>query len=441
MSAAAAAGAVEAWEVPDLLASLVNKSLAVFDPQAGRYRLLETVRQYAGDRLAERPAAEDAGARHLAFFGGVAEAAARGLQGPEQPRWLRRLEAEHDNLRAALTFALREAPDAALRLSGALWFFWFLHGHLTEGRDWLTRALDAASEAAPDAAPSLDRAKAKTGAASLAFFLGDPAAPSLLADSLAECRETGERTSEMWSLALIGRSRDQAGDYEQARVLCAECVDLARAAGSRWELALMLQNLGMLGRFNNDETTAEPLMAESVALFRELGDRWGLAWALVGLADVLRRLGRGEQARPLYLEAIASFRELGERRGVADCLGSLGELAKAEGDGETARRHFHECLAIFHEHGDRRLFAFWLEALAGLDAETGAAARAARLLGAADALREATHVPLPASERADHERSVASAREALGGDAFRNEWARGRGLSTDEVLALIRGGG
>jgi predicted ATPase len=112
MSAAAAAGAVEAWEVPDLLASLVNKSLAVFDPQAGRYRLLETVRQYAGDRLAERPAAEDAGARHLAFFGAITEeAAARGLKGPEQPRWLRRLEAEHDNLRAALTFALREAPE------------------------------------------------------------------------------------------------------------------------------------------------------------------------------------------------------------------------------------------------------------------------------------------------------------------------------------------
>jgi non-specific serine/threonine protein kinase len=269
---------IQTYAVLDLLAQLVGKSLVLAEEQRGavRYRLLETIRQYAADKLQEAGEMERTRERHLRYFLGLAEEGERMMRGREQAAWLDRLEAEHDNTRAALEWALAGSGEEALRVSGALTWFWWLRGHQDEGRRWLARVLERAQ------APSPARMKALHGAGWLAQHQRDLAdAHDLLTESLAIARALGE-----------------------------ECLTVAEQVGDRWLMAWALHLLGLAAQIAADYPTARAYYAQSLAIRHELGYEEGIAIlrALLGIIEL--REGNLVEAHVLFRQNLETMHEL-----------------------------------------------------------------------------------------------------------------------------------
>ncbi len=362
---------VREFEVLDLLSQLVDKSLVLAEPQGSeiRYRLLETVRQYGWDRLAESGEADKVRQRHREWFLGLAEQAEHQFQGREQGTWLDRLETEHDNLRAALEWCVEdENAEAGLRLAGALWRSWEIRSHPSEGRQWLEKilALPGASER------TILRAKALNGAGILASHQGEYAAGrAFVEESLAIAREMGDRSGIALSLNLLGRMARDQGDYAAARALFEESLALRRALGDKPGVGALLNNLGLAASNHGDYAAARRLLEESLAIFRELGDEQGITTTLHNLGFTAWNQGDAAAARASFEESLAIARELGDRRQIAYVLSGLGLVAWDQGDHRAARAFFEESLAIRREVGDKRGIAYSLERFAGLAASQG----------------------------------------------------------------------
>ncbi len=385
---------IEENEVLDLLTQLADKSLVWVEGADGkvRYRLLETVRQYGQDRLRETGEAARVLRRHRDFFLEFAECAEPELSRSEQEVWLNRLEADYANLRMALEWSVESGEvEAGLRLGGALWRFWEVRGYLSEGRGWLEEVLKRSDKASPAL-----RAKALKAAGFLSRYLGDYAAAHSL---LNEC------------LAMYGELEDKRG------------------------MALSLNNLGVVAGDQGDYERAATFYEESLALSRELGAKDIIAMVLNNLAIVSSRQRHLVVARSRYQESLAIFRELGDKRSIAVSAVNLGIVAAHQGDYLVARALLEESLAIQLELGDKGSISHALDAFGILAAEQGQAKRAARLLGAAEALREAIDAPLPPSERAGHEPDIAKVRAALGEEAFTMAWDQGRAMRLEQAMA------
>ena len=438
-AAAAVAGPGGAADVLEGLAALVDGSLVrradgpALDVAPGpRFAMLETIREYALERLDEGGEAEATRRAHARFFLALAEAAAPRLLGPEQAAWLGRLAAEHDNLRAALAWAIARDPDQALRLAGGLWRFWEVRGHLAEGRGWLERAL-----AAGGAAPRM-RATALNGAGNLAWAQGDLArADELHAAALALRRELGDAGGVAASLSNLGLVAHVRGDLARAAALYDEALALDRERGDRAGIAGTLNNLADVARIRGQLGRAAALWAEALALRRELGDKRGVAAALDNLGLAVGAQGDLGRAAALHTEAVALQREVGDRQGLAHALNNLGGTVSARGDLARAAALYDEALALSVELGDRLGVARGLEGLAAAAAGSRPH-QTARLLGAAEALRESLGTPLPPGERAVHDRRVAEAHARLGAAAFAAAWGAGQALSLEEAVAAAQ---
>ena len=388
---------IEHRDVLDLMTSLVDKSLVVPEQQDAetRCRLLETVRQYARERLVESGGGEAVRKRHRDYYLALAEEAEPKLKGAEQTAWLQRLEEEHENLRAGLAWSLAEAETGGgLRLCGALQRFWLMRGHLSEGRQWCTRVLCKAGAEER----TRERANVLNAAGLLANYQADyPAARALLEESLAIRRELGDRLGIAGSLHSLGTVDCDQGDYPAGRVL----------------------------------------LEESLAIRRELGDRFGIAASLNNLGNVALYQGDCPAARALYEESLAIRRELGDRFSIAMSLGNLGNVALDRGDYPAARALHEESLAIRRELGERWGISYSLEGLAAVVASLRDSLRAARIWGATERLRAEIGTPLPPNERSGYDRCVAAARIASGDDAaFDSAWQEGRALRLDEAIEL-----
>jgi len=357
---------VDDWAALDPVTSLADKSLVLAEERNGatRFRLLETVRQYARDRLLERGDGGRWRDRHLTHFLHLAEEAETHFTGAEQRSWFDRLEMEHDNLRSALAWSSAQGGDSArgLRLAGALWWFWSVHGYPGEGRGWLTALLAATPEGMP-----ASRAKALGGASVLAREQGDYAtAWKLQAEGLAILREHGDRHDIAAALNNLGSlARDQS-DYQRSRALHEESLAIRRELGDRNGISASLNNLGLLARELGDHPAARLLYEESLAIDRALGDRLGIAISLNNLGGIARDLGDYAAARAMHEESLVIRRELGDRRGIASSLANLGDLADERGDYATAQALFLEGLAIRRELGDPRGVATSLGGLGGV---------------------------------------------------------------------------
>jgi tetratricopeptide (TPR) repeat protein len=406
-------------------------------PGAPRFGMLETIREYALEKLAVAGEVGELAARHAAYFLALAEAGESGLMGPEQRRWLERLELEHDNLRAALAWALDGGePDLALRLGGALWRFWSLHGHLSEGRAWLERVLAASCRVGriADAAT----ATALHGAGGLAYRQGDFApAQAFFEESAALSRALGDRRGLARTLAGLGDLLHRRSEEDRAVALLTESVALYREAQDAWGIANALGRLGTVIGDQGDYDRAVVVLEESVERYRRLGHVRGAAIALTGLGNAVAGQGDFARAAALHAESLAIHRELGEKFGVAVSLTDLAHVARRQGDFATARAWYAEGLALRREVGDRSGMAVCLEGLGGVALAYQQPAHAARLFGAAAALRAAIGAPVPAFDRAAYDRDLAAARRALGDVAFAAAWATGEARPLEAAASAV----
>jgi predicted ATPase/class 3 adenylate cyclase len=460
----------------DGVQSLLDKSLVQrTDAAQGEPRLvlLETVHEYARERLAASGEQQVLRDWHLAYYLALAEKAAPLLIGPEQGRWLDRLEAEHDNLRVALGWCTGGGggAEAGLRLAAALGRFWSMRGQWSEGRYWLEQSLRAGTGGA-----AVLRAGALRAAGGLALYQSDfPEARARYEESLSLCRELGDRQG-LHGVINLGSVAAYQGDFRAARALFEEGLALGREAGDKRAMGIALYGLGNVAMYQGDYTGARACheesltllqevgdrdsigyargylgtvaryqgdfpeararYEESLSLFRELGDQQGMGDALYGLGFLAAHEGRFPEARALFEEHLTLRREMGDRFGVAEGLDGLGYLAFRQGDDRRARSLYTECLIRCQSLGSTRLTTEVLEGLAGVAVAQGQAGRAAVLLAAAAALGEATGVPVPPSRRADYDRTVAAAGAALGEAAFAAAWTEGRALVPEGAIAL-----
>jgi predicted ATPase/class 3 adenylate cyclase len=373
----------------DLLTSLVDKSLVQADEHgnATRYRMLETVRQYARDRLLESGGGERWRDRHLGHFLHLAEEAEPHLTDAQQRAWFNRLETEHDNLRAALGWSSADGGDAArgLALAGALWRFWSVRGYPGEGRGWFAGLLGATSAVAP-----LVRAKALSGAGVLAREQGDYVAASAQhEESLAIRRALNDPQGIANSLSNLGSVAREEGDFARARALHGESLALRRAAGDLQGIATSLNNLGLLAREQGDYAAARRHYDESLAIDRQIDDRRSIAVSLNNLGGMAFDLGDYAAARELHEESLAIRRELGDRRGIASSLTNLGDVTLELGHHAAAQALIDEGLAIRRELGDRRGIAISLSTLGCVAHARGDTAAAQALHAESLAIRRA----------------------------------------------------
>jgi predicted ATPase/Tfp pilus assembly protein PilF len=380
---------VHADSVLDLLGQLVDRSLAVADAATDgtlRYRLLETLRQYAHEQLASSGALQSTASRHAAYYVALGEQAAPRLTGMDQGVWLKRLEQEQENLRAALRWTIDAGqPGLGLRLACAVWRFWLIVGHLSEGRRWLEQLLLIAPgvEVTPAAV-----AEAVNAAGSLAVEQGDlDRGTTLLEEGLARSRAIGNRQGIVLSLASLGAVARERGDYSRASTLLEDALTLARDIGDTRGMAASLRALaGLAWEGEGDYAVATARWEEARALARDMGDQLGIGLSLNGLAWIAKDQGDHLRATARWDEALVLFRSVGATSATAWALTNLGVVARDTGDYGRAIALLEEALALLRGLGERRGIA-WAVTLLGIIArDQGAYGRASALLQEALAL-------------------------------------------------------
>jgi len=377
------------------LDALIDASLVrrVEQPGAVRYEMLETIREYAAERLGMEPYRSATHQRHAEHFMWLAETADAELGGPRMDAWLARLAVDHPNVRAALTRLAESAQiELGLRLGAAMWRFWQVRGHMSEGRGWLDRFLDV-----PDPQPSRARARALVGSGALAWRQQDTLhASERLLDAVAVCRVVDERAG----------------------------------------LATALKHLALVALYARPPEfgEAERLLTESLGLRRALADRDGMASCLNDLAVIALRRRQYAEARPLLVESQALCRELGNSYGLSFVLNNLSFIALADDDFDAAGRLLREGLQLARELGSTESVGCALNGMACLAAVQLQPLTAARLLGASEALRETIGVTLSDIERETYERHLALARASVAPDAWQAAMEHGRNEALDAIV-------
>jgi predicted ATPase/DNA-binding CsgD family transcriptional regulator len=420
-------------KILDILARLLDKSLIVVEEREGerRYRLLETIRQYSQERLWEAGEVARMQERHWTWYTKLAERAEPELLSTHQAAWFKRLEREHDNLRAALGRLLeRGEAEIAACIGGAIWRFWLLRGYLSEGSHWLERALAGVS------GMSVARAKALHALGVLASHQGDyMQAKTLVEGSLETWRALGHREGTAEALYSLGLMAHNRGDYDAAITFCEGSLELFREDRNNHGMVLALTMLGLLALYQWNYERATSLCVESLSLSREREDTRGIAGALTNLGIITLEQGNDEQAKALCEESLAIRRQIGDKGGCAHTLAILGRLALKRGEDEQATRYYQESLALRQETGEKEGIAAAMEGLASVAAVRGQTKSAAHLYGAAEALRDTMGAPLPPTERVYHEHIVAAVRAELKETAFAQAWAEGRALELSQAMA------
>ena len=426
-------GEIESSEVLELLLQLVDKSLVAAEEsnEKTRYRMLATIREYASEKMAESGEFDTFSRHHAEFFLTLAEQAEPKLTSVDRALWLNRLEVEYDNIRGALQWIIRhEKAVPGLRLGGALWRFWEVRGHWTEGRNLLAAVLAIAGEYGSSSA----RAKALQGTGVLAFYQRDYAsAKNLFEESLALFRKSGDNRGTAWVLIYQGWMANDSGNFELALALLNDSLALFRKVGDKQGIAWSLCRLGLVAVFQGDYSTARPLIEESLALSREVRDPVETGFSLFMLSIVELSQGDLSSARVLGVESEKINRSLGNRRNLAYSLQNLAVIEGFEGNVVKARSLLKESLTYFSELGDSwacltALAWFAIVAEGALQPE-----RAVRFGGAVAALHDKIGGVFPAGLQSLLGPTLESARSAHGAEA-ESEWEYGRTMTMEQAI-------
>ena len=426
------------------------------DDQEPRFVMLETIREYANERLVEYQETEALQQRHATYYLSLAERFER--EGPQLGSWLSKLAVEHDNLRAALMWhQMRGSSETVLQMAEALWGFWVKQGHITEGRSWMERALATSSQAATPV-----RGRALFGAGLLAYLQSNLEQATLRwNESLAMFRALEDKSWIGQSLLFLGSIADIQGDLGRAHALYEEGLELFRQQDDKLGMANAYQALGEHAEslaivqergdksgiayalsglahdtvVQGDLVRAAELFEESLALCRELGDTVTIAHVLNELGGVACAQGHYARARVLFQESSALSRDLNDHRISAETDVHLGQLALDEGDLILAGTLFRQSLVVFQKLKHTRWIDECMLDIAVLAHVQGRVLRATRLLGAAVTLREATHQKIPTWAGAVFANNLGTMHTQLHQTAFAAAWAEGRAMSLEQASA------
>ena len=422
-----------------MLCRLVDKSFVLVEDGTveTRYRMLETLRIYAVERLAESDEGPAVRERHTGWFVRLAERAEGELSGPSHGEWLDRLEAEHENLRAVLRRAIDGggSDEAALRVCAALGRFWARRGHVSEGLAWAKAALAAAPEA-----PTIARGRAISARGLLRYFSADlDGAVSDLDEAAGSQRALGDLRGLAWTLYAFATVLDARMEFESATAVAVECRAAARESGDRHVEAMAMSALGRIALRSGELDRAAELFAESLAICRDVGSTRDASIMLFNLGQVAVDQGDFERAEAFLAESTEIARSLGDKILLAGSRSLSGAVALERGDLAQAEPLLGEALVLFYKLGNRVNVAFMMEELVRAAVMGGDARRAIYLGGAAARLREEIGAKLTDQERATHDGYLARAREGLApGDAERI-FSEGRQAPLRQVVDSVRG--
>lgn len=437
-AAEAVSGPTDGSNVLDTIGSLVDKSLLRMHETADgevRFVMLETLREFAAEQLHGDPLANQVQHRHAHAFLELAEEAKPHLASAAREPWLRRLEAEYDNLREALVWLI-EHHDAerACRLTSALGWFWYFQGRVGEGRHWLQRALESADVGAV----SFERASALAALGHLAWLQGDnDAARRWLEEAVSLSLSTDDRYIRVHALTLLAFVLDD-GDAARRAEVEEESLALSRKLGDTFLATLALQASGIRALGRGDRALARVRLEESLDLWEQRGDTWFIALVLNYLGDLARSESDYDQAADLYSRSLAGLQQQANAEGTASVLHNLGYIAHHQNDDRRALGLFIEALDGFGNQGDHRGVA---ECLAGVGAAVlglGQPEPAVHLLGASDALLASIgSAPWP-TNLADVQQAHALARTQLTEGTWIRGWEAGAGMDSERAIAYAR---
>jgi predicted ATPase len=417
---------IRSADVLDLLTRLVDKSLVVVDTESGglHYRLLETVRHYAWEKVVE--AGEDTAlvGRHADWYVEFAERGASALNGPEEAAWFARLDSEHDNLRVVLqrVSSTPTNPLLLLRLCCALGVYWNVRGHWSVAMRWTESAL-----ARVDGESRILEGLAHYYAGCFAINLGEmDRARAHLAASLDLLRAEGDNADLVRALHKLGFALMSEGRYAEARPVYEESLDIARRIGDPQSVAAASSQLAQAATDRGEFATAARHYDESLAIYSRFGNRRAMALVMHNAGEVAQRLGDLDRAEAILRECLTLAVEVGDRHCAGFTLHVLGNVANDRGQFDAAIERFVEALAVHREIDDRHGMIYVLEGMACAMAGKGDAARSLRLAGAAAVARAAARAPLTPTESAYLARYIARAESCLSGAV---------GLDADGLLA------
>jgi ATP/maltotriose-dependent transcriptional regulator MalT len=393
--------------------------------------MLETLREYALEMLEAAGELETMRRRHVEYFVAYAEQMYPRVEGVLDADWCDRMERDHDNLRSALTWGSAVAADieAGPRLAGALWTFWYPRGHMREGRAWTEQML------ALPAGPAV-RARLAGAAGMFAFLQGDSSmARTLLEEALRLWHEIGDERGAAYALARVAMVDRQQGDLGRATALVEESLATWRRLGDRQGLTGALAPAINIAHSRGDVKATLAYAEESVALNRSIDNRAQLPWSLGYLGMAALATGDLARARAAMDESRTRFLEVGDEHGLVTLNLSHAALARRQGDVSQVAALSHEGISLRRNHGTIWNAHQHIGDLAWVATVRGQPAQAARLIGAADALRRTDRRPTDPIHRDDHERLIAELRAALGDEAYEAARTDGETMTVDDLIA------
>ncbi|HET9494084.1 MAG TPA: tetratricopeptide repeat protein, partial [Chloroflexia bacterium] len=424
----------------DGVTSLVAKSLLQQQERAAeepRFEMLETIREYARQRLEESGELESTGDRHLDYCMHFAEAAQQGLRENAQLLWMQRVDAEVNNLRAALEWSLSrdDLVQKGLKMAGALGRYWQSKGYLSEGRQWCEQLLSKAEQTG-QSEPSIERVKALRTFAFMVFEQGNfIEARSILEQCLEMSRTLGYDWGVASALNGLGPVALWLGEYDLSLSLIQEALAIFRRLGDKSSASNALTLTGTILMLKEEYRAAQAPLDESLAISRELGNDLGITSTLSELASVAFHLGDLDKARALLEESLGIARELGVDWVIAKVLARLGTLALRQGDPQEAEASSLEGLDRYRRSGNKRWTRWYLVSLAEVARLRGQLERAAKLIGASEGPISAAGGHYEPGMRAEIDRIIAGVRAEMDEETFESFQEEGRAMAPEEAIA------
>ena len=419
-------------DVLERLNKLVEKNVIQSREVNGeqRFAMLDTIREFALERLDASGESEETFERYATYLVSLLERADAELKGPNQDYWLKRLDPEYDGLRCALGWSIKNGKaDLSLRLVSSLWRYWYPRGYWSEGRMWLTKALNA------ETGSKALRARALRSAGAFASVQGDfTIARSYLEESLKLAEEAGDKEGIALVLNSLGTDMISHNDFSGDRLLERSLV-MMQGTGNKWGAATVLNNLGFSAQARGENDKAIMLYEQSLQLFRELGDKQHVVYLQINLAANWRDKREYDKARTLLNETLPLSRQLDEKVCIAESLLYLASVDSRQRHFERVNEFLSESLTLADELGNKELIATCLDEFAGLACAKNQPDRAARLFAASERLRALAKLEIPLGSKEKREQDLEITRSTLGEEKFGAESLRGREMSVEESIA------